>query len=130
MDSSNTGLAKYWNNSGATVSFTAGTNKITRASGSYDFNTLNNLNKIVFAKQLETGTTSFTSGTKTISGLNPSTVSALEIGSAIEISGTQADNTGRFHVAKACFPPITVEEAIVTENPIVTIHLMYQGRVV
>ena len=47
MDSSNTGLAKYWNNSGATVSFTAGSNRITRASGSFDFNTLNNLNKIV-----------------------------------------------------------------------------------
>ena len=131
MYSSNTGLAKYWNNSGATVSFTAGTNKITRASGSYDFNTLNNLNKIVFAKQLETGTTSFTSGTKTISGLNPSTVSALEIGSAIEISGTQADNTGRFHVAsKPSTTSITVEEAIVTENPIVTIHLVISaGRV-
>ena len=131
MDSSNTGLAKYWNYSGATVSFTAGSNKITRASGSYDFNTLNNLNKIVFAKQLETGTTSFTSGTKTISNLNSSTVSALEIGSAIEISGTQADNTGRFHVAsKPSTTSITVEEAIVTENPIVTIHLVISaGRV-
>ena len=131
MDSSNTGLAKYWNNSGATVSFTAGTNKITRASGSYDFNTLNNLNKIVFAKQLEFSTIAFTSGTKTISGLNPSTVSALEIGSAIEISGVQADNTGRFHVAsKPSTTSITVEEAIVTENPNVTIHLVISaGRV-
>ena len=131
MDSSNTGLAKYWNNSGATVSFTAGTNKITRASGSYDFNTLNNLNKIVFAKELETSTISFVSGTKTISNLNTSTVSALEIGSAIEISGVQADNTGRFHVAsKPSTTSITVEEAIVTENPNVTIHLVISaGRV-
>ena len=131
MDSSNTGLAKYWNNSGATVSFTAGSNKITRASGSFDFNTLNNLNKIVFAKELETGTTSFVSGTKTISGLNPSTVADLEIGSAIEISGVQADNTGRFHVAsKPSTTSITVEEAIVTENPNVTIHLVISaGRV-
>ena len=111
MDDSNTGLAKYWNNSGATVSFTAGSNKITRESGSYPFTYLDNLNKIVFAKELESSTISFDSTTKTIANLNTSTVSALEIGSAIEISGVQAENTGRFHVAsKPSTTSITVEE--------------------
>lgn len=131
MDDSNTGLEKYWNYSGATVSLTEGSNKVDRVSGSYSFTNLDNLNKILFAKQLEFSTIAFTSGTKTISQLSASTVSALEIGSAIEISGTQAENTGRFHVAsKPTTTSITVEEAIVTEAPNVTIHLVVgAGRV-
>ncbi len=125
MDSSNTGLSKYWTNTSATIKFVDGSNKVTRDSGSYSFTDLNNLNKIIFAKQLQSGTTAFTSGTKTISSLATSTVADLQIGSVIEISSTTGKNTGRFHVASIpSTTSITVEEAIVTENPNVTIHLV------